>query len=169
MLAVADPDAVFLFLLPHAECGNGSAAGAVAVGARPFGARSVAHYPDCHHHHHAADAAYDAAGGNGSGAAENDERDDAGDVRRDELEYGGWSGLVLVRRSGDRDRAAIGDESNFGGPRDARNDGEAGAEEREMKRSALSRQLSAVSSQLSVRANVRANVRASVRANVRGN
>src|ERR1017187_6741700 len=132
MSATADPDAVPVCLLPDAECGDGLAACAVDVGPRSFGARSFAHSAGRDHYHHAGDAAHDTAGGDGSGTAEDDECDDAGNAGDHELEPACRVGIILVRRTGDRDRAAGGDESHVAGARDARDDGEAGAEEGEI-------------------------------------
>src|SRR5208283_3198727 len=62
MPAAADPDAVSFCLLPDAQRRDGSAACALAVDSRPFGARSVAHTAGCDHHHDVFHAAHDAAG-----------------------------------------------------------------------------------------------------------
>src|ERR1019366_2486616 len=137
MSAAADPDAVPVCVLPDAQRGDGFAACTVDVGARSFGTRSVAHSAGCDYRDHADHAADDAAGGHGSGAAEDDEHHDARHARPHELEPAGGVGLVLVRRAVDWDRAAVGDESYIAGARDARDDAEAGAEEREI---AVSRQ-----------------------------
>src|SRR5450631_184044 len=132
MSAAADPDAVSVCVLSDAQRGDGSAACAVDVDSRSFGARSMAHFAGCDYRDHADHAAHDAAGGHGSGAAEDDEHHDAGYAGPHELEPAGRVGLVLVRGAVDWDRAAVGDESHIAGARDARDDGEAGAEEREI-------------------------------------
>jgi len=51
---------------------------------------------------------------------------------RHELEHGCRRGTVLVRGPVNRHRAAIGNESHFARPRDARDDGEASKKEREI-------------------------------------
>src|ERR1700704_5993365 len=142
MSAAGDPDAISVRLLPDAQCRDGSAACALDVDSRSFGARSMAHSAGCDHCYDANYAADDAAGRDGSGAAEDDEHHDAGHAGPHELESASRVGLVLVRGAVDRHRAAVGDESHGAGPRDARDDGEEGEEEREI---AVSSQLSAVS------------------------
>src|ERR1700676_2072895 len=142
MSAARDPDAISICILPDAQRRDGSASRAVDVDSRSFGARSVAHSAGCNHHYDAHYAADDAAGGHGSGAAEDDEHHDAGHAGPHELEPPSRVGAVLVRRPVNRHRAAVGDESHGAGPRDARDDGEAGEEEREV---AVSSQPSAVS------------------------
>src|SRR6266481_1383266 len=132
MSAAGDPDAVSVCVLPDAKCRHGSASCAVDVDSRSFGARSVAHSAGCDHHYDANYAADDAAGGHGSGAAEDDEHHDAGHAGPHELEPASRVGVVLVRRPVDRDCAAGGDEPHGAGARDARDDGEAGEEEREI-------------------------------------
>src|ERR1700730_10946531 len=143
MFAAGDPDAVSVCLLPDAQCRDGSASCAVDVGSRSFGARSLAHSAGCDHRYDANYAADDAAGGHGSGAAEDDEHHDAGHAWPHELEPAGRVGFVLVRGPVDRHCAAVGDESHGAGPRDARDDGEAGEEEGEV---AFSSRLSSVKS-----------------------
>ena len=145
MFAAAHPDAVSVCVLQDAQRSNGLASRAVVVDSRSFGTRPVAYFADCDHHYDVFDAADDSAGGHGSGAAEDDECHDAGDAGPHELESAGWVGLVLVRGAVDWDRTAVGNEPDFAGTRDAGDDGEAGAEEREI---AVSCQLSAISYQL---------------------
>src|SRR5580698_5578684 len=132
MSAPADPDAVSVRLLPHAQRRHGSTARTVAVDSRSFGARSVTYSPNRNHHHHVCNAAHDAAGGNGSGAAENDEHHDARHAGPHELEPAGGPGFVLVRGPADRDRAAVGNESHIPRPGDAKSGGEASKKEREI-------------------------------------
>src|SRR6202165_2315614 len=132
MSAACDPDAISVCVLPHAERRDGSAPCAVDVDPRSFCARSVAHSAGCDHHYDAHYAAHDAAGGHGSGAAEDDEHHDAGHAGPHELETASRAGVVLVRRPVNWHRAAVGDESHGARPRDARDDGEAGEEEREV-------------------------------------
>src|SRR6266403_2733392 len=142
MSAAGDPDAVSVCVLPDAKCRHGPASCPVDVDSRSFGARPVAHSAGCDHRYDANYAADDAAGWHGSGAAEDDEHHDAGHAGPHELEPAGRVGAVLVRGAVDRHRAAVGDESDGAGPRDARDDGEEGEEEREV---AVSFQPSAVS------------------------
>src|SRR6266853_1342285 len=142
MSTAGDPDAVPVCLLPHAQRRDGSATCTVDVDSRSFCARSVAHSAGCDHHYDANYAADDAAGGHGSGATEDDEHHDAWHVGPHELEPASRVGSVLVGGPVDRHCAAVGDESDGAGPRDARDDGEAGEEEREI---AVGSQLSVVS------------------------
>src|ERR1700694_39990 len=134
MSAAGDPDAVSVCVLPDAQCRDGSAARAVAVDSRSFSARSVAHSANFNHRNDVFHAAADAAGGHGSGAAEDDELHDARHAGLHELVSAGGVWLVLGGGPRDRDCAAVGDESDVAGPRDARDDGEAGEEEREISR-----------------------------------
>ena len=92
----------------------------------------MAHFAGCNYRHYADHAAHDAPGGNGSGATENDERHDARDAGDHELESAGGVGAVLVCGPIDWNRAASGYESHIARARDARDDGEAGAKEREV-------------------------------------
>ena len=85
---------------------------------------------DLHGREHAGDAEDDAAGRHGSGAAENDDRDDAADDGLHLLPAARGLESVLCGSQRDSDRAASGDEPDVAGPRDARDDGEARAEER---------------------------------------
>src|SRR5450755_350483 len=142
MFAAADSDAVLVCVLPNVECSDGPASCAVDVGTRSFGARSISHFAGGDHHYDAHHAADDAAGGHGSGAAEDDEHHDARHAGHHELEFAGRTGAVLVGGTADWDRTAVGDEPYVAGPRDARDDGEAGAEERKI---VVSHQFSVVS------------------------
>src|SRR5450759_1525256 len=141
MSAAGDPDAVSVCVLPDAQRGDGSASRAVAVGPRSFGARPTVHTADCDRCHDVFHAADDTAGGYGSDAAEDDELYDAGIYGLHQLYPAGRAEPVLGYGPADWDRATGGTQPKFAGPRNARDDGEAGAEEREV---AVSSQLSAV-------------------------
>src|SRR5450759_4922750 len=141
MFAAGDPDAVSVCVLPDAQRGDGSAACAVAMGARSFGARSTLHPADSDRGYDVFHATDDTAGRHGSDAAENDELYDAGIYGLHQLYPAGRAEPVLGYGPADWDRATGGTQPKFAGPRNARDDGEASAEEREV---AVSTQLSDV-------------------------
>src|SRR6266849_711814 len=142
MSAARDPDALSVCVLQDAQRRDRSSTCTVAVGSRSFGARSALHPADSDRGYDVFHAADDTAGRHGSRAAENDELYDAGVYGLHQLYPAGRAEPVLGYGPADWDRATGGAQPKFAGPRNARDDREAGAEEREI---AVSRQPSAVS------------------------
>ena len=70
--------------------------------------------------------------GHGSGAAKNDDLDDADDVGHYEFQFAFRAGTLLVGGQPDRNRAAIDHEPHEPGTRNARDRGQAGAQERQI-------------------------------------
>ncbi len=126
----------FPFLIAYyrmlGDCAR-SAARALAVGERSFRARSLFHSADIDGGEHVCHAADDAAGGHGSVAAKNDDVDDAADDGLPLLQLRGGIEFILCGDQFDFDGATSHHEPNQAGPRDARDDGKARQEEREVE------------------------------------
>src|SRR5277367_2025262 len=100
MFAAADPNAVSVRVLSHAECRYGFASCTLALGSRPLVARSALHPADhdcCHDVFH---AAHDSPGRHGSGATEDDEFYDARHAGIHELYAAGRPEFVLGHGAG---------------------------------------------------------------------
>src|SRR5579863_6185022 len=120
-------------LLPNAGRRARSAPCALALGERSLGARPLFHPAHPDGGEYVCDAAHDAAGRDGSGAAENDELVDACDDGLHFLQSAGGIKSVLRGNQFDFDAAAVSDEPHQAGPRNARDNGKARAQERKVK------------------------------------
>ena len=134
MLADADPVSVPDCLLSDARNGAGFAARALVVDQGLVGRGPVLLVAHLHGDQQPDQSAHDAAGRDGSSSAADDERDDAADDGVHLLPATSWIEFVLRGQQSHYDCAAGGDEPDTSGARNARDDGEAGAEEGEVKK-----------------------------------